>query len=374
MPRPAKSGVIPALSRNCDAPRGEPGRLRTARKTTLSRKSHRAAQPWDRIFEYPEVPTARTRTSTLLLLFALLLTSACGNGATGGSAADSSTRTTSSTAEAQAAFPVTVTADNGKITIKKRPEAIVSLSPSITEMVWAIDAGAQVKAVDTSSNYPGGVPKTDLSGFRPNVEAIAALQPDLVLLARDRDGTAAALSAAGIPVVLLGSAQTLDDIYRQIGVLGEATGKAREAQKVVDDMRADVEKLAAKVKKRAKPLTFFYELSDSYHTATSKTFIGAVFEKAGLQNIADASGGAGEFPQLTAEAVLQADPDLVFIAHSDGSKPALDKLRARPGWAALRAVRNDDVVALDVDIASRWGPRVVQLLDAVIDAANRAGE
>lgn len=306
----------------------------------------------------------------VVLLVAALMGAACGDD---GGSADAGT-TTPEAVEEGAAFPVTVAADNGDVTLETRPTAIVSLSPSVTEMLYAIGAGDQVTAVDTSSDHPEGAPVTDLSGFRPNVEAIGALGPDLVVLARDRDDVVATLEATGLPVLLLDSAESLDDVYGQIEVLGAATGHGDGAAALVEQMRADVDELVASVDDGGEPLTFFYELSRDYHTVTSGTFVGAVLELAGLRNIADeVDAEAGEYPQLTAEFVLAADPDLVLVAHSDGSVPTLDELAARPGWTELTAVANDDVVLLDPDIASRWGPRVVDLLEMVIAAAGDAG-
>lgn len=306
----------------------------------------------------------------VVLLTAALMAAACG-GDDGG--ADAGT-TTPEAADEDGVFPVTVEADNGDVTLEARPTAIVSLSPSVTEMLYAIGAGDQVTAVDTSSDHPDGVPVTDLSGFRPNVEAIGALGPDLVVLARDRDDVVATLEATGLPVLLLDSAESLDDVYGQIEVLGAATGHGDVAATLVEQMRADVDELVAAVDDTGEPLTFFYELSPDYHTVTSGTFVGAVLELAGLQNIADeVDAEAGDYPQITAEFVLAADPDLVFVAHSDGSVPTVEELTARPGWTELTAVANGDVVLLDPDIASRWGPRVVDLLEMVIAAADDAG-
>ncbi|MEM9513911.1 MAG: helical backbone metal receptor [Actinomycetota bacterium] len=280
----------------------------------------------------------------------------------------------STTIAEQALFPVTVTADNGDVTIDEQPMAIVSLSPSLTEIVYAIGAGDQVIAVDGSSDFPEGTPMTDLSGFRPNVEAIAELQPDLVLLARDRDDIVATLDGLGIQVVLLTSADDLSDVERQIRVLGDVTGHPDEADVVATETSESVDDLLASLPEQDAPLRAYYELSPDYSTVTSDTFVGAVLAAAGIENIADGvDPEAGPFPQLSAEYVLEQDPDLIFIAHTDGTVPTIEELTARPGWDQLTAVANDDIVFLDVDIVSRWGPRVVELVDGVVGAVQRAG-
>ena len=272
------------------------------------------------------------------------------------------------------AFPVTVEADNGPVIIAEQPTAIVSLSPSITEMLYAVGAGDQVAAVDTSSNYPPEAPVTDLSGFRPNVEAIGALAPDLVFVARDSDDVVATLEEVGLTVVHLGSAATLDDVYSQIETVGAATGHGEQGAEVAAEVRSEVESLLAEVPDRDEPVTYFYELSSEYSTVTSDTFVGDLLASAGLTNIADGvDDEAGQYPQLSAEFVLSSDPDVLLLAHSDGSVPGDDELAARPGWGDLTAIGQGRVVALDPDVASRWGPRVVELLRAVIDATAGLG-
>lgn len=279
-----------------------------------------------------------------------------------------------------ARFPVTVEADNGDVTIDAEPVAIVSLSPSITEMLYAVGAGDQVTAVDTSSNFPDGTPITDLSGFRPNVEAIGALEPDLVFLARDRDDVVATLESVGVTVVLLGSPDDIDGVYDQIEIVGAATGHADAGETLAAEVEAEIDALLDDASTSddggpdAGALTYFYELTGDYHSLTSDTFVGSVLSLAGLVNIADGvDPDAGSFPQLTAEFVLDADPDLIFLAHADGSVPTDDELAARPGWSELRALDAGNVVALEPDISSRWGPRVVALVAAVLDAAGRVG-
>jgi iron complex transport system substrate-binding protein len=251
------------------------------------------------------------------------------------------------------------------------PQRIVSLSPSLTEMLYAIGAGDQVVAVDTYSDFPAGTPMTDLSGFKPNVEAIAALTPDLVVLAADREGIVAALDAVGIPTLVLPTAMSLDDTFAELTTLGETTGHPDEAAATVAALREQIDALVAQVPEREAPLTYYYELADDGNTVTSDTFIGNVLSLAGLTSIADAApDAAGGYPQLSAEAVLAADPAFVFIAHSDGTAPTPEELAARPGWSELLAARDGHVVTLDADIASRWGPRVVDLLAAVVAATS----
>lgn len=255
---------------------------------------------------------------------------------------------------------------------KSGPQRIVSLSPTATEMLFAIGAGGQVVAADEFSNYPTQAPKTKLSGFTPNAEAIAAQNPDLVVLSTDVKGIVAELGKLNIPVDLVPDAKTIDDTYAQITELGKRTGHDNEAKALTDRMRGDLAKLVKDLPKRDKPLTYYYELDPALYTATSKTFIGSLFTQAGLVNVADSADSSGSgYPQITAEALIHANPDLIFLADTVmGETP--DKVKARPGWAGVTAVAKGNVTALDSDIASRWGPRVVDLMRAITDAVAHA--
>jgi iron complex transport system substrate-binding protein len=248
------------------------------------------------------------------------------------------------------------------------PQKIVSLSPTATEMLFAIGAGKQVTAVDEYSNYPPQAPKTDLSGYTPNVEAIAAKNPDLVVLSADTKQIKAQLESLKIPVYITGDAKTLDDAYAQITEMGKRTGHDKEATALNKQIQDDLTKLTRDLPKRTKPLTYFYELDPSLYTATSKTFIGSLFTMAGLVNVADAADSANSgYPQMTAEALIKANPDMIFLADTVmGETP--EKVKGRAGWSAVTAVSAGHVIALDTDIASRWGPRVVDLMRAITDA------
>jgi iron complex transport system substrate-binding protein len=252
------------------------------------------------------------------------------------------------------------------------PQKIVSLSASATEMLFAIGAGPQVVAVDEFSNYPAGVPKTDLSGFTPNAEAIAAKAPDLVVLSIDSKGIVAQLNNLKIKTQLAPAAKTIDDTYRQIKELGEVTGHVKEAEALNQKIKDDLAGLVKDLPKRDKPLTYFYELDPALYTATSKTFIGSLFGTAGLVNVADPADTDGSgYPKMSAEALIKANPDMVFLADSVmGETP--EKVKARAGWAGVTAVTKGQIVALDSDIASRWGPRVVDLMRVIVNAVKQA--
>lgn len=274
------------------------------------------------------------------------------------------------------AFPVTVTPKAGEpVTIEKRPERIVSLSASNTETIYAVGAGKQVVAVDEQSTYPEDAPKTDLSGLTPNVEAISGYTPDLVIISDDADNLVASLTALKIPVLPVPAATTLDDVYAGMELIGTATGHADDAADLVERTKSDLDKIVKDTPKPAEPLSYYHELDTTLYSATSKTFIGQIYSLFGLTNIADpADQDSGGYPQLSNEAILQADPDLIFLADVKCCAQNADTVAARPGWDTISAVKDGNVVALDDDLASRWGPRIVDLARSVADAVAKAGE
>lgn len=270
-------------------------------------------------------------------------------------------------------FPVTIKNNNTDVVISAQPKAIISLSPTATEMLFAIGAGKQVIAVDDQSTYPAEAPKSTLSGFTPNVEAIVAQHPDLVVISNDIDNLVSSLTAAKVPVLLESAATNLDGTYAQITELGQATGQAQGAADVVSKMKTDVKTALDSLKKPATAVSIYHELDPTFYSVTSTTFVGQLYALAGLTNIADASADAvtsGGYPQLSAEYIVKANPTLIFVADTKCCSVNQAELAARPGFSALDAVKNNKVVALDDDIASRWGPRTPELLKAIVDAVN----
>jgi iron complex transport system substrate-binding protein len=269
------------------------------------------------------------------------------------------------------AFPVTITAANGKVTVPKRPTRIVSISPTATESLFAIGAGGQVIAVDDQSDYPKSTPKTALSGFTPNVEAIAAYRPDLVIVAYDPKDLVAALTKLGIPVVLHKPSTTIPGAYQQIRQLGTVTGHAARAAALVQRMKKQIAGIVARRRAAAAGASVYHELDQSFFSATSKTFVGRVYALFGLENIADAAPGGSDYPQLSPEYIVVANPDLVVLADSVCCGQSLQTVAARPGWSGIKAVRSQSVLRIDDSIASRWGPRLVNFVRAVGTALGR---
>lgn len=308
--------------------------------------------------------TTRTRVAVLLALS--LLVAACSDAAQPTSTTAAPTTTTT---EAPASFPVTVAAANGEIEISEMPANVVSLSATHTEMLFAIGAGDQVVAADSFSNYPPEAPTTDISAFAPNVESILGFDPDLVVIDGDWDGTTVgALTEIGVPVLVLPAAQSFDDVYAQIEVLGVATGNVGGAAEVVLAMQTDIDEIISGLPE-TDAVTFYHELDTTYYSVTSETFIGQVYALMGLENIADAVGeGSFGFPQLSEEHILSSNPDLIFLADTICCDVNAATIAERPGWDTLDAVAGGHVVELNDDVASRWGPRIVDHMRAVADA------
>ncbi|WP_370064101.1 ABC transporter substrate-binding protein [Streptacidiphilus sp. MAP5-3] len=266
---------------------------------------------------------------------------------------------------------------NGKVTLKTQPKHIVSLSPTATEDLYAVGAGKQVVAVDSDSNYPSGVPTTSLSGLTPNIEAIAKYNPDLVIASQDSGGLVAGLTKLGVPVLIEPAAATINDVYTQIDAIGQATGHTAQATQTVTGMKASI---TASVKQAGADhgnLSYYWEVSaNPYYSATSTTFAGQIASLFGLKNIADKADKAsdGGYPQLSAEYIVSAQPQLIFLTDNQsadgGQSPAV--VAARPGWSGIPAVKKDQIVGLNDDIASRWGPRLPQLVAQIAQAIEKA--
>jgi cobalamin transport system substrate-binding protein len=304
-----------------------------------------------------------------LVVVSILLASACAS-----TTSQSGSVPTSTASPQQAPFPISVKAANGEVRIGKRPDRIVSLSPTATEMLFAIGAGDQVVAVDDDSNYPPQAPMTELSGYQPNVEAVAKYSPDLVVISDDL-GIVKSLGKLSIPVMLEPAAKDLDDTYAQIEQLGAVTGHVADAVHLVASMKSEIQDLVASAPDFDHPLIYYHELDQTYYTATSSTFIGQIYGLLGLRNIADeAKGAASGYPQLSAEYIIKADPDVIFLADTKCCGQSAATVAKRPGWDQIAAVKDGAVVSLDDDVASRWGPRVVDLLLVVEQALSRLHE
>ena len=297
-----------------------------------------------------------------LLLALTVLAAACGDS---DDAEAGGTTTADAATEEDADFPVTIESDGGTWTLEAPPQRIVSLSPTATEILFAIGAGGQVVAVDEFSNYPPEAPTTDLSGFDPNVEAITGYEPDLVVIANDANDLIAGLTELEIPVLVSPAPVNSDQGYDEMATLGVATGRVDETAAAVETLRSEME--AALVEAPDVPIRIYHELDETFFSASSSSFIGAVYAQMGVENIADEADADGTgFPQLTEEYIVEADPQLIVI--TDQVSYTAEDVAARPGWEQVAAVAGGNIVVVEADTASRWGPRLPQFVAAVAES------
>ena len=265
----------------------------------------------------------------------------------------------------------TVSTDSTEV-VSEAPQKIISLSATHTEILFAVGAGEQVVAVDSMSNYPAesaGV-LTDLAAYEPSVEAITAYEPDLVVIGDDFVGLAEQLTAVGIKSWVSSAPTTLDEAYAQIEDLGTAVGRGDEAIALATSMKSEIDAIIAQAPALDEPISFYHELDDMNYSVTSNTFIGSIYAALGLQNIADATQGDTDYPQLSAEFIVSQNPDMIFLSDTKCCGVTAASVAARPGWEVLSAVQGGGIVELDDDVASRWGPRLVEFVQVLSDGVN----
>ena len=290
---------------------------------------------------------------------------ACSVETSGDATTDETVAAEATTTTEAAAFPVTV----GDLTLDAEPQRLVSMSATATEMLFAIGAGDKVIAVDNFSNYPAQTAELEkVDAYQPNVEAISALEPDLVIISYDPGNLVEQLNALSIPVFAAYAVSNLDGAYEQLEQLGALTGRLAEAVQLSATMQAEIAEIVAGVTKTEPPLTYFYELDPTLYTITSNTFVGGVMASLGLVSVADGVEAGNDYPQLSAEVLVDRDPSIIFLADTKCCAQSLQTVAERDGWAELTAVKTGSVVELDDDIASRWGPRLVDLVRVVAEA------
>jgi iron complex transport system substrate-binding protein len=257
-------------------------------------------------------------------------------------------------------FPVTLTDSSGNtVTLNSPPAKIASMDAAHTEVLFAIGAAGQVTAVDNTSDCPASVsslPKLD--AYTPSLEAITAQHPDLVLLAYDPGDLVASLKSAGIRVILQPFPPTVNAIYDDIELIGKATGHADDADALVTGMSNEVHAIEQSVAGKTPP-TVYHELDNTFYSVGDGSFVDDFYTILGAKNVGHGTGEAG--PQLSAEAIIAANPDVIILADEDFGESA-QTVAARPGWSTIDAVQNDRVYGVDPNIVSREGPRIVDAL------------
>ena len=290
--------------------------------------------------------------TALALAMLLALGVACGNGD------DAASPSPTESAAEEPGFPVTITDDLGaSVTLETQPQAIVALTPSFVEVLFAMGEGDSLVAVDENTDYPAEAESLpEVSGFEPSVEAIASYEPDLVLLTYDPGGLQTALGDLGIASLFFSNPTDFEGLYAQIETLGEVVGQSEEAADLVGQMEADIEEIVGRLEGVTEGPRVFHELDSTLFTLGPGSFQHEAYEMLKAQNIAEPTGEA--FPQMSNEAVIAADPEVIALADGEFGE-SLETVAARPGWDAITAVKNGRVVPVDDDLLSRPGPRVV---------------
>lgn len=284
----------------------------------------------------------------------LVLSAACGGG---------STNLTPSTA-AEASFPVIIAQSDGqKLTLERPPQRIVSLAAHATEIFCAVGAGDQLVAVEKFANCPlGSKAKTEIDAFRPSVEAIAGYRPDLVYVSSNRGEIVQSLRQLNIPVLFIELPDSLDGVISHILTLSRAAGHESEGKALTAAMEQRMNTIKTRVGGVGTGPRVYHELTTDYFSAAPNSFVGDFYKVLQAQNIA--AGAATQYPQLSAEVIIQRDPEVIVLA-DEAAGVTVASVRARPGWAVVDAVKNNRICIVDPDIVSRPGPRIVDALEAL---------
>ncbi len=273
--------------------------------------------------------------------------------------------TTTAPADEQATFPVTVTDDNGtEVTVTAQPARIVSTSPANTEILFALGAGDRVVGVTTLDDYPPEVADIEKVGdFNPNTEAIISLDPDLIVGYSGNEEALKPLSDAGVPVIIL-NATSVDGIYTDIAIVGDAVGAPKAAEDLVASLRTEIEGTSNTARETGENPSVFYALDDTLWTVGPGSFVDELITLAGAANVA--AEGPSPYFQYTPEELVAADPDVVLLPMSAFS--STDTFAADARFAPLRAVQEGRVYLIDDITVTRPGPRVTEGLLTLAEA------
>ncbi len=263
-----------------------------------------------------------------------------------------------------AAFPLTVEDSAGSaVTLDAAPERIISYSPGATEVLFAIGAGDRVIATDEFSDFP---PETEalprVAYSSPDPERALSLEPDLLLMATRQREQVEQFRSLGMTVLFLDSAQDIEGVFGAIALLGEVTGNEQQAAELAASMRERIAALTATLEDVQEGPLVFFELTADLYTVGTDTFVGELLTLAKARNIA--AGAASSYPQLSAEAIIDAAPVVILLADAEWGE-SLETVCARPGWDAIPACVDERVHGVDGDLTSRPGPRIVDGLEQI---------
>jgi len=267
-------------------------------------------------------------------------------------------------------FPLTLTDDlDRQVPLDDKPQRIVSLLPSNTEILFAVGAGKQVVGVTSYCNYPPEATKREQVGGITNksisIEAVVALEPNLVLASGSHNEIIPILEEAGLTVLVLEPA-TFEDIFANIQMVGRATGHFDQAQNLTTDLQRRVQTVTttvAEIPAEERPKVFYEVWDDPLMTAGPNTFIGQLIELAGGQNIFSDVGE--DWPQVSSEVVIERNPEFILGPESHADALIAETIVDRTGWETISAVQNNQITLLNPDAVSRSGPRIVDMLEEI---------
>lgn len=253
-----------------------------------------------------------------------------------------------------------------KLYLAQPPKRIVSLAPSITEMLFVLSLDQEIVGVTEFCNYPSAALDKPKVGYaQPNLESIVALRPELIVAPKSflRVDLLNRLEQLKIPTMLL-DAQTVEDILRHIQLLGRMVGRVPESLKVTETIRQQMTVLTARLAGRPRPTLLFVINSDPLITVGPGSYIHQLIELAGARNAAESAGTA--YPRLSIEEVLRQNPEfLLFPMGRFEGIPQAEQDQWRR-WTSLEAVKRNQFAQIDSDILNRPGPRVIEALEALI--------
>lgn len=270
-----------------------------------------------------------------------------------------------------AGYPLTETDALGNdVKFTEAPKSIITLVPSNTEILFALGLEKEITAVSDNDDYPKAATKKEkIGGMKFDAEKIISLNPDVVFAHETLLGTSEAglqqLRDAGLKVFVVKNAGNFAETYKTIEQIGHITGKADEAKKITDDMKAKVKEIQAKVKD-VKQKSAFVETSDepNIYTAGKDTFMQEMFDLANIKNVtADQTG----WFQIDPEEIVKRNPDTIIVKYNH-VKNIVEKVKKRQGFDSITAVKNDAVVQVDANLTSRTGPRLAEGLEVIAKA------
>jgi iron complex transport system substrate-binding protein len=258
---------------------------------------------------------------------------------------------------------MTITDSGGtNVSFTASPKRIISLSPGATEVLYAVGASDRIVATDRFSDFPEAAKTTPkLEYSNPSPEVAVGHTPDLVVMATRQKAQVPQFRDLRLTVLYLEEPTSIQGVLDQITMLGRLTERSSEAERLVASMRQRIDAVTSKVANVTSGPRVFYEVSPDLYTASPETFIGSSLRLLKAQNIAQ--GARTAFPQLSAETVIGANPEVVILSDGESAKQDVETVSSRPGWADVAAVKSKRIFPIDPNLANRPGPRVVEALE-----------